>query len=128
MPIHDMVARRRQLRRAGHEIDVHPCMHAQPRGMCPRDRRSERIEARLSGQRGRTRLEAAGVVRIGAAAHLDEQRVESAVTRCCHHGVDGCRRSERRSHDPQRAHFIVCPYDGTKYGKRGQDRDDRQDR
>jgi hypothetical protein len=64
-------------------------MHPQARRVCRRHDRRQWIERRrLTLQLGRARLEAAVVVRVGASAHLDEQRVEAVSARIRYQRAD----------------------------------------
>ena len=64
-------------------------------------------------------------VRVAAAAHLHEQRVEAAVLRRRHHRRDRGRRGERRAHDPQRADFVLRVERRDEEDQRSGDRRDR---
>ena len=106
MFVDEMLARGRQVHGARHERDVHPCVHAQSRGVRFVDHRSQRIEGRgLPREIGRARLERGRVVRVPAAAHLHQEGVEPVVVRGFDERRDRGRRRQRCSQHPQRAHL-----------------------
>ena len=94
--------------RARHKIDVEPGMHAQPLFVRETQRQRERIEmGRVVFEFGRARFDAAVVVRIAAAAHLHEQRVESRALGGIHHLPHIFLRAERRAKHPQSADVVI---------------------
>ena len=72
MTIDEVVARRRQVGRAGHEIDVDPGVHLQAGFVGALDGDCERIEVGLRSERRRSRLDAALEVGVAAAADLND--------------------------------------------------------
>ena len=95
MPVDEVRRRDRQVRGARHEVDVHPRVDAQAGVVGLGEDGRQRIEAgRLSLEIGGAGLEAAGEVRIAAAADLHEERVEPVVARGADERRDGFRRTE----------------------------------
>jgi hypothetical protein len=107
MTVDDVLARGWQFGDARNKIDVNPCVHLKPGLVRAPNRDRERIEVGPRLERRRSRLERVLVVSVPTSPHLNQERVEAIGLRRCDHGLDACVRGQARSHDPQRAHFIL---------------------
>jgi len=73
------------------------CLVRQPKGF------GERVEIGQLVELGGPRFEPAPVVGVAAAAHLDDERVESGVLRGAHHLGDAGRCGQGAARDPERS-------------------------
>ena len=128
MAMHDVRRRDRQIGGARDEADVDPRMD--PDAAFVRLGQDERERIEVGGLpleiRG-ARLERAGVIGIGTAAHLHEQRVEAGIPRGSHQSGDRLGRRQRGSQHPQRARFACrllgrCVRGDIPEGEEGQQR------